>query len=322
MRPPRLVLTALLCALVVAAAGLPLACSKRNRPFEPKPGTSYDATAGLPKEIISRKDGSEMVLVPGGAFSAGDPEALLLAVSVKAFYIDKFEVTNRRYQAFVSDTGRRGPALATHEAAGLEWPQGRCPEGRGDCPVVLVSYEDAAAFAAWAGKRLPTQQQWEYAARGPKSTAYPWGGSKLAWDKCNLADRLAGGEIAGRAAWDDWYGRWSRRDPAERNVEAVAPAGSFPEDVSVFGCRDMGGNVREWCVKKASSNGNGHDPDRTEPGPADSPVVCGGSWLTDAGRAQSWRHEAVAPGTYADVGFRCVVPADLPAIRALARSPQ
>lgn len=322
MRLRCLILAAFSCATIAVSLCLPLACSKRNGPFEPKPGTSYDAATGLPTEIISRTDGAEMVLVPGGSFRTGDPEALPRTVPVKAFYIDKFEVTNRRYEAFLSATGRRGPAPATFDSTGLEWPDGRCPEGRENCPVVLVSYEDALAFAAWAGKRLPTQEQWEYAARGHKSTVYPWGNSKLPWDRCNLADRLAGEEIPGRVAWDDWFGRWSRQDPAERNARAVLPVGSFPDDISVFGCRDMGGSVREWCVKKAHPNGGGFSSDRMEPGPSDSPVVCGGSWLTDAGRAQSWRHEAARPGRYSDVGFRCVVAADHSAIRTLARSQQ
>jgi len=100
-----------------------------------------------------------MVLVPGGTFCAGDPEDIPQAVSVKSFYMDKFEVTNRRYHAFVSATGWRCPALAILDAAGLEWPEGRCPKGREDCPAILVSNWDAAAFAAWAGKRLPTQKQ-------------------------------------------------------------------------------------------------------------------------------------------------------------------
>ncbi len=316
------ILVVLSCAIAVVSVCLPLACSKRSGPFEPKPGTSYDATTGPPMEIISRTDGAEMVLVPAGSFYLGDPDSLPRMVSLKAFYIDKFEVTNRRYEAFLSATGQRGPTIATADSVGLDWPDGRCPKGREDCPVVLVSYEDAAAFAAWAGKRLPTQEQWEYAARGPKSTVYPRGNSKLSWDKCNLADRLAGEEIIGRAAWDDWYSRWSRQDPVKRNAEAVAPVGLFPDDVSVFGCRDMGGSVREWCVKKARPNGYGLNSDHMEPVPSDSPVVCGGSWLVDAGRAQSWRHEATAPGRYADVGFRCVVPADHPAIRALARPQQ
>ena len=69
-------------------------------------------------------------------------------------------------------------------------------------------------------------------------------------------------------------------------------------------------------------NGNGRSVDDVESVVPDRPVVCGGSWFTDAGRAQAWRHEAVAPGSYAGVEFRCVVHADLPAIRALARAPE
>jgi len=265
-----------------------------------------------------------MVLVKAGVLAQGDPTGIPAAVEVDAFYIDVTEVTNERYHRFASATGHIPPKFSTDDAVLLRWTGGRYPKGRGQCPVVLVTCEDAEAYAVWAGKRLPTQTEWEYAARGPKAHTFPWGDAKLPAAECGTADRLAGRELLTREMWQNWYNTWSERNVKVRNAEAVRPVGSFPKDVSVFGCFDMAGSVREWCVKKAKNGHlNGSDPEamNSHAIATDSKVVCGSSWLRDAGAARAWVYETVESSQYYDVGLRCVVSAADPAVLALARQP-
>jgi len=140
-----------------------------------------------------------MALVTAGEDSSGSDD----------FYIDIYEVTNREYAYFVSATGHKPPS---------HWKDGVVPPGEENFPVVNVSYEDAAGFAAWAGKRLPTEAEWERAAFGDRMRKYPWGDSY---------------RPGGASIWSEGLG-----GPAE--------VGSFPEDVSPFGIYDMVGNVSEW----------------------------------------------------------------------------
>jgi len=297
-------------------------CSPDNRPYRPKPGTSYDPATGLPLEIISAKDGVEMVLVKAGAWKKGRPNGTALRTKIQAFYIDKYEATNEAYYRFTSATHRPTPPFPAPGAAVFRWVNGRYPSGRGRCPVVLVSFEDAAAFADWAGKKLPTQEQWEYAARGTQCGEFPWGNSKLPPADCNTADRLAGRELFGDDMWQEWYNEWAKQEPAKRNAEALKPVGSFPKDVSRFGCFDLGGNVSEWCVKTAENDHiNGFDSEyRADAVVTNGHVACGGSWLKPAGATRAWCYDALESAQYYDVGFRCVVPAGNLAVQALAQT--
>jgi formylglycine-generating enzyme required for sulfatase activity len=314
----RLIAAVFVAALCVLAAS----CSSEDKPYVARPGTDVDPGSGLPLEIISTKDGSEMVLVKGGTFLKGDPQDITSTAEVPAFYIDKYEVTNKRYRRFVAAAGHRPPTFPAREAALLRWAGGTYPSGRAGYPVVLVTYEDALAYADWAGKRLPSQLQWEYAARGPDARVYPWGNSKLPPEACNTADRLAGIELLGNGMWQEWYNTWSKRDPEKRNADVLRPVGSFPRDRSPFGCLDMAGSVREWCVKRSVENGVAKlDTDWESNGTAlhqHTQVTCGGSWLTDLGQARAWEHSKTESAPYYDVGFRCVIPADDPDIQALA----
>ena len=298
-----------------------VSCSRTDSPHVPKAGTSYDPETGLPLEIVSVHDGAEMVLVRAGAFRRGEPDGANRVAQMAAFYIDKYEVTNERYCRFTSATGRPTPSLApgeqSRDALLFRWEHGRYPDGREAYPVVYVSFEDATAFAKWAGKKLPTQMQWEYAARSPDNREFPWGNAKLSVSECNTADRLAGRELLSADMWHEWYVRWVGLDPAERNGGALTRVGSLPRDVSPAGCFDLGGNVREWCIRR-SDNGYA-DGEAGGYVATNTHVVCGGSWLRRCEMARAWRTSiAESPRCY-DVGFRCVVPAADPAVQALAR---
>jgi len=208
------------------------------------------------------------VRLPGGTFMMGsdqptfpqDGEGPAVQTTVQPFWIDVYAVTNDRFAAFVEATGyvtdaeRIGSAfvfyahLAGGEAGavvpGLPWwrdvpgASWRAPEGpgsdlkdRGDHPVVQVSWNDAQAFARWVGGRLPTEAEWEYAARGGLDGArFPWGD-----------DLTPGGEHM----MNVWQGEFPARDLAEDGYSGVAPVGSFP--ANGFGLYEVCGNVWEWC---------------------------------------------------------------------------
>lgn len=165
----------------------------------------------------SRKNGglySDMILIPAGEFYMGSndwwpksqPE---YKANVPPFYIDKYEVTNKRYKAFVDATGRPAP---TH------WKGGKIAPGRENHPVVYVSWQDANDFCKWEGKRLPTEEEWVKAARGTDKRSFPWG-PKFDKDKANTPQ----------------YGN-----------EDTMPVGSFENGKSPYGVYDMAGNAWEW----------------------------------------------------------------------------
>jgi formylglycine-generating enzyme required for sulfatase activity len=171
-----------------------------------------------------------MILIPGGTAIIGSDEQEIVSlaqtwnVSVEmfrdetpqtmapldSFYLDQYEVTNEQYKAFVEATRYPPP---------LHWTNGMYPEGTAAHPVTYVSWDDAQAYAQWAGKRLPTAEEWEAAARGLQGQTYPWG-STFAGKQLNL------GNITG----------------------GPAPVGTYPDDVSPYQVYDMGGNVMEWTL--------------------------------------------------------------------------
>jgi formylglycine-generating enzyme required for sulfatase activity len=171
-------------------------------------------------EAVNEIDGTVLIQVPAGAFRVGsserDDERPPHAVSLNTYWIAKTTVTNAQYRTFVAATG--------HETAG-DW-EGWAQEWGDDYPVMMVSWYDAQAYCQWAGLRLPTEPEWEAAARGREGRTYPWGDT---WDasKCRSS---AGGDLGSAGS-----------------PEAV---GSYPEGASPFGCLDMAGNVWEWCSSK------------------------------------------------------------------------
>ncbi|MEU1599925.1 SUMF1/EgtB/PvdO family nonheme iron enzyme [Streptomyces sp. NPDC005708] len=162
-------------------------------------------------------DGKLMVPVEEGVYMAGPDNK---PTWVEGYSIDVYPTTNADYARFVRATGHRAPQ---------HWSDGKCPDSIFDHPVVWVTWHDAAAYAEWAGKALPTSQQWEKAARGAKGRAYPWGDAPTA-AKCNVLDSEIG-----------------RTTPVTRYQSGVSPYGVF----------DMCGNSWEWCATES-------DPGRHE----------------------------------------------------------
>lgn len=162
-------------------------------------------------------DGKLMTLVEAGVFLCGPDDK---PIWLPAFYIDVYPTTNADYGRFIAATGHRAP---------MHWTDGRCPEDQPDHPVVFVTWRDAAAYAAWAGKSLPTSQQWEKAARGPLGNTYPWGNAATP-PKCNVRENV---------------------------LRSTTPVDRYHSGTSPYGVYDMCGNVWEWCSSET-------DPGRYE----------------------------------------------------------
>ena len=192
-------------------------------------------------------------------------------VHLDDYYIDIYEVTNEQYKAFVDGTGHRHPVY---------WVQGNYTPLPDNQPVVMVDWFDADAYCKWRGKRLPTEAEWEKAARGTDGRYYPWGNEFH--DKKANALGLQG---------------------------QPTPVGQFPEDVSPFGLYDTAGNVSEWVQEWYK--GYPGNPYIDEAFGETNKVVRGGSWggighySFDFYYRSSFRNYVKPEFTLNDVGFRC-----------------
>jgi formylglycine-generating enzyme required for sulfatase activity len=232
-------------------------------------------------------DEAELVLIPAGEFTMGHKDSYdtlpVRRMNLPAFFIEKYEVTNKRYKRFIDATGYKVPWSQDPAVAAYAWNwQARMyPQGKGDDPVVLVSWEDAKAFCAWAGKNLPTEAQWEKAARGANGKPYPWGDS---WE-------------VGKA------------NTAESGVKQTAPVGAFKADASEYGVYDLAGNVSEWVEEWfAPYPGN---PMTSYEERNKYRVLRGGSWDYAHSIANGYHRQYATPQSQMTaIGFRCVKAAD------------
>jgi formylglycine-generating enzyme required for sulfatase activity len=252
-----------------------------------------DTADRMPGSAGNQKACASMVVIPAGDFIMGTDEAVANrdekpahTVTVSAFYIDCCEVTNAEYRDFVIATGHKPPRVEAAWAEPYNWIGNDFPPGTDLNPVVLVSWHDATVYAAWAGKRLPTEAEWEKAARaGMVGRSFPYGDT-----------------IEARQA--NYFISYLRK-------KMLRPVGSF--EPNAYGLYDMAGNVWEWCRdwytpdyyrKSAAINPSG-------PLHAEYKVFRGGSWESDkeflrcAQRGKN-RPDYKSPA----VGFRCVRPAD------------
>jgi formylglycine-generating enzyme required for sulfatase activity len=254
----------------------------------------------------------ELVRVPAGDFTMGahdgeEDERPVHRVFVSEFLIGAFPVTQEQYWQFVRDSGHPAPAvreLPLIASGGRDalfrdlstlyvWRDNEPPRGCGSHPVVLVTYEDARAYCAWASDRwgrlvrLPTEAEWEKTARGgSEGLRYPWG---------DTLDSSHGSFLA---------------DPAAKRRGGTRPVGSYAPNA--FGVYDMIGNVWEWVSDWYAADYYATDHGRDPHGPAAGAmrIVRGGSWVSEAPNMlrTSYRHK-VPPDTYAySIGFRVVCP--------------
>lgn len=238
------------------------------------------ASDGQIDTTIIGQDGAPMVLIPAGEFQMGDHlnegsgnEFPVHTVYLDAFYMDIYAVTNAQYQIFMDATGRSAPDY---------WSD--LNYNAPDHPVVGVSWHDAVAYAAWAGKRLPTEAEWEKAGRGGLTgKRYPWG------DEISSNDANSVG-TDGEDVWD-----------------YTSPVGSFAPNG--YGLYDMAGNVWEWCSNWYSGSFYANSPQNNPLGAALSlyRILRGGPWgnsLNSLRVADRYGIQPSLSNSYA--GFRCV----------------
>ena len=220
----------------------------------------------------------EFVRVPEGEFWMGsdqgrDDERPCRKVWLDAYWIGRYPVTCAQYAAFVKAARAAPPA---------GWKNGQIPPGKDQHPVVNVSWQDVQDFCEWAGLRLPSEAQWEKAARGVHRREYPWGNEPPDEKCCN---------------GNGWFGD-------------TTPVGQFsPVGDSPYGCADMAGNVWEWVNDWYQDDYYRGAPSRNPPGPANGSarVVRGGGWdYDDYGLRAAYRNLDLDPTDRAgDLGFRC-----------------
>jgi sulfatase modifying factor 1 len=309
----------------------PLCCTpsaERDATPEPKP-IAIDAAGSRPSRAAISLPGGTFLMGTDcrDAFPA-DGEGPVRPVSLSPFAMDACPVTNRDFMEFVSATNyvteserfqwsfvfwahlppERLDELVEDTVAAAPWwckvpgASWLHPEGPGshiadrpNHPVVHVSWNDAAAYAKWAGRSLPTEAQWEYAARGGlEQKLYPWG-DELTPD--------------GRHLCNIWQGEFPRVDTAEDGFAGACPVDAFPPNA--FGLHSITGNVWEWCsdwFQTAFTAAKLHDP--AGPATGQTKVMKGGSFLCHASYCNRYRVAARTSNTpdsaTSNIGFRCV----------------
>ena len=244
---------------------------------------------------------------------------------VDTFYIDRTPVTNQQYREFLVQIKQTNDHSACHSrepkekdhrpfvpapwAESYNWTGTEFPQGREDHPVVMVDWFDAYAYANWAGLRLPTENEWERAARGNSSTMYPWGDS---WREgaANCSERIAGYRIRTRNDWVEWTRDWKGQSEVFRNRNTLTRVGSFPEGASAFGVLDMAGNVWEWTTTLFDPNDIKSRDDQvghyTRVRSSTFFVVKGGAWGSSTLDLRSPRRGKFGILTRdSDLGIRC-----------------
>jgi formylglycine-generating enzyme required for sulfatase activity len=243
------------------------------------------------------EDGAQMVLVPAGEFTMGSNDSDDVRpphrIYLDAFSIDKYETANALFERFVKATGHQ--TTAEREGWAYVWTEGkldkmngaswRVPNGPGSSaesthPVIQVSWFDADAYCQWAGKRLPTEAEWEKAARSTDGRKYPWG-----------------------EQWDT-----SRANSSESKLGKTAPVGSYASGVSPYGVHDMAGNVWEWVTDWYDKDYYKRSPERNPRGPDSGTfrVLRGGSWNLDALYLRAAYRGTGTPDSRSNsIGFRC-----------------
>jgi formylglycine-generating enzyme required for sulfatase activity len=241
----------------------------------PPDGPSAPATEPPPTVPVVPAD---MIAIPGGEYMIGRNSGYLFdkyespqhAVTLQAFYIDKTEVTNADYKKFMDATGYAAPST---------WPNGQIKPGTEYFPVTGVTHPDAEAYAKWAGKRLPTEEEWEAAAHGRTPSLFPWGNDQ----------------------------DFSRMNIKPSGIEAPVRVGASPAGASPFGVLDMSGNVWEWTATEAAPY-----PGSTETVVPDSTgkrqmVIRGGAFNEKPNRCTTtFRNWVPFDFKGKELGFRCV----------------
>jgi len=284
--------------------------------LNPKPENQKSASIHELGEVqIRNKDGMIMVYVPEGQFEMGSNNqdtcfaSPVHNVSLDAFWIDQTEVTNSMFTVFLNDQGNQ-------TENGIKWLEPGAghsgivygyikenesvfvtEEGYENNPVIEVSWYGAAAYCSWAGGRLPTEAEWEYAARGPEENQYPWGNT-FDGELVNYCDKYCP-ESWRDKNFTDGAMRWTS-------------VGNYPEGASWCGALDMAGNVWEWVNNWWPENYYTNSLTDNPPGPESGTLRIGrgGSWYDEGWRIDSSCRKGLKSSSARMhwVGFRCVIP--------------
>jgi formylglycine-generating enzyme required for sulfatase activity len=226
------------------------------------------------------RDSAPLIWIPAGDFAMGSKsgqpdEQPIHRVDLNAFYIDKYEVTVSRYARFLQEQRPEQPFL---------WKQ--AAQRDYDKPVIGVDWYDAQEYCRWAGRRLPTEAEWEKAARGTDQRTYPWGNEAPTRAHAN----------AGRTKWIGY--------------ETLTKVGTQSRGYSPYGVTDLAGNVWEWVADRYDEIYYAASPLKNPQGPTTGPlrVLRGGAWNNDAATIRATNRAAYHPGARRnDVGFRCAM---------------
>ena len=247
---------------------------------------------GLEKEVKG-KDGAPMVLIPEGLFPMGVPhgdrdggrdEYPRHDVFVNNFYIDKFELTNGRYLEFVRATNHRTPQNPKNATRNL-WQGDTITESLADRPVINVDWADANAYCQWVSKRLPTEAEWEKAAKGTADRRFPWGNVEPTNKHLNFNQQ--------------WIGE-----------KTLMPVGSYEAGKSPFGVYDMAGNVWEWVNDWYDAKYYEKSPAKNPTGPETGTkrVLRGSGWQNETPTVRIFTRVDSDPTIRNEsTGFRCAM---------------
>jgi formylglycine-generating enzyme required for sulfatase activity len=254
-----------------AMAAAPVEKGAKELPTGQKPSQQEKPAGTQPQE-------GSMAVVPAGEFMMGSPtgdsdEQPAHKVYVDSFSMDKYEVTVGQYAAFLQAKGIDPPS---------DWKTMNRSEHQ-KRPVANVDWADAFAFCKWAGKRLPTEAEWEKAARGTDDRLYPWGNDPPTPLHANF----------GKSDWS--------------NHGVLAPIGSFESGKSPYGIYDMAGNVWEWVNDWYDYNYYKASPSQNPTGPSSggTKVIRGGAWNSNPRAMRSSNRSLTSPTDQGLTGFRC-----------------
>lgn len=277
----------------------------------PTPTESFPAPIEVPADIsapstdtmqaiqvmVDPKDGMVLVHIPAGEFKMGssrtaDPQTLdeelpQHIVFLKDYWIDKTEVSNAQYGMCVAEGACTKPANSHSATRGSYYEDSLYA----DYPVIYVSWSQAAAYCAWAGRRLPTEAEWEKAARGPDGYIYPWGNT-FDGSLANYCD------INCRTDWKD-----NRFDDGYIDT---APVGGYPGGASVYDVLDIAGNVYEWVADWYGPYRPGNQINPAGPDSGLEKIIRGGAWGDDPVHVRASIRSHLKADNWLDfIGFRC-----------------
>ena len=272
------------------------AVNRSDNPLEPNNVLRPDDVLIPPSAFIMGTDIEQFygTILPQSEYAKLN-EAPMHVVYLGPYRIDRYPVTNAEYESFVNATGHTAPP---------DWKNGKVANGKENLPVVQVSWNDANAYAQWAGGRLPTEAEWEKAARGADGRIYPWGNHFFSLSSATDADLGGNGRIR------DQNTSAQQSVMAQILTDEPTPVGSRPLTASPYGVHEVAGNVWEWTSDRFKPYPGGTHSDRGYG--KQHKVLRGGSWLEvrdeTAERYFRSANRFHAPPDYiaSNLGFRCV----------------